>query len=60
MSIKPAFKSSVISRNKHVSPAFTIVELLITVVIIAILATITIVAYNGMQQRARASAASTA
>lgn len=39
---------------------FTIVELLIVVVIIAILAAITIVAYNGLQQRARASAASSA
>lgn len=35
---------------------FTIVELLIVVVVIAILATITIVAYNGIQQRARTSA----
>ena len=31
---------------------FTIVELLIVIVVIAILATITIVAYNGIQQRA--------
>lgn len=35
---------------------FTIVELLIVIVIIAILAAITIVAYNGIQARARASA----
>lgn len=34
---------------------FTIVELLIVIVIIAILAAITIVAYNGIQQRARDS-----
>ncbi len=34
---------------------FTIVELLIVVVIIAILAAITIVAYNGIQQRSRDS-----
>ena len=40
--------------------AFTIVELLIVVVIIAILAAITVVAYNGIQNRARASAASSA
>lgn len=38
------------------SSGFTIVELLIVVVVIAILAAITIVAYNGIQERARASA----
>lgn len=36
---------------------FTIVELLIVVVVIAILATITIVAYNGIQNRAKLAAA---
>ena len=36
---------------------FTIVELLIVVVVIAILAAITIVSYNGIQNRAKASAA---
>ena len=36
---------------------FTIVELLIVIVVIAILAAIVIVAYNGVQQRARSSAA---
>lgn len=35
---------------------FTIVELLIVIVVIAILAAITIVAYNGIQQRARDNA----
>lgn len=40
--------------------AFTIVELLIVIVVIGILAAITIVAYNGIQNRARASAASSA
>lgn len=44
------------SRNK----GFTIVELLIVVVVIAILAAITIVAYNGIQNRAKASAAQSA
>ena len=39
---------------------FTIVELLIVIVVIAILAAITIVAYNGIQDRAKASAASSA
>lgn len=39
---------------------FTIVELLIVVVVIAILATITIVAYNGIQQRAKSSAVAAA
>ena len=33
--------------------AFTIVELLIVIVVIAILASITVVAYNGIQQRAK-------
>jgi len=41
--------------QKH--KGFTIVELLIVVVVIAILAAITIVAYNGITQRAKASAA---
>jgi prepilin-type N-terminal cleavage/methylation domain-containing protein len=36
---------------------FTIVELLIVIVVIGILAAITIVAYNGVQKRANASAA---
>lgn len=41
------------AKQKH--SGFTIVELLIVVVVIAILAAITIVAFNGVQQRARDS-----
>lgn len=42
---------------KHARPkGFTIVELLIVIVVIAILAAITVVAYNGSQQRARNAA----
>lgn len=35
--------------------AFTIVELLIVIVVIAILTTVTVVAYNGIQNRAKSS-----
>ena len=41
--------------SKQHSSGFTIVELLIVIVIIGILAAITIVAYNGIQDRARVS-----
>jgi type IV pilus assembly protein PilA len=41
--------------NKH-EKGFTIVELLIVIVVIGILAAITIVAYNGIQNRAKTSA----
>jgi prepilin-type N-terminal cleavage/methylation domain-containing protein len=42
---------------KQKQNGFTIVELLIVIVVIAILAAITIVAFNGVQNRAKASAA---
>ena len=45
-----------ISRQKQTG--FTIVELLIVIVVIAILAAITIVAFNGIQQRAKNQQAS--
>jgi prepilin-type N-terminal cleavage/methylation domain-containing protein len=46
--------------RKRINPGFTIVELLIVIVVIGILAAITIVAYNGIQERARASSVSSA
>jgi len=39
-------------RSLRTNDGFTIVELLIVVVVIAILASISLVAYNGIQQRA--------
>lgn len=44
---------------KQKQSGFTIVELLIVIVVIGILAAITIVAYNGFQQRARNAQVST-
>jgi general secretion pathway protein G len=41
--------------RSHRTQGFTIVELLIVIVVIAILAAISIVAYNGIQDRARES-----
>jgi len=47
-------------RSKNTQYGFTIVELLIVIVVIAILAAISIVAYNGVQNRAEASKTSSA
>lgn len=48
-------ESGQMARSGRMRHGFTIVELLIVIVVIAILAAITIVAFNGIQQRARDS-----
>lgn len=45
------------AKNRYPNSGFTIVELLIVIVVIAILAAITIVAYNGVRERAARSVA---
>lgn len=49
----PLYSKQTLHINKH---GFTIVELLIVIVVIAILAAISIVSYNGIQQRANNTA----
>ena len=46
--------------RRHTTTGFTIVELLIVIVVIAILAALTIVAFTGVQQKARQSAVTSA
>lgn len=46
--------------NRHNRHGFTIVELIVVIVVIAVLAAITIVSFNGVQQRARNTAKITA
>jgi len=48
--------ASTIFNNRRPRNGFTIVELLIVVVVIAILAAITVVSYNGIQSRAKTAA----
>jgi prepilin-type N-terminal cleavage/methylation domain-containing protein len=51
-----AVSKGIIARGRHHdNQGFTIVELLIVVVVISILATITVVGYQGLQARARDS-----
>lgn len=45
-------KSFIFSTKHRLNPGFTIVELLIVIVVIGVLAAITVVAFNGIQQRA--------
>ncbi len=45
--------------SKNIKKGFTIVELLIVIVVIGILATITVVAYQGVQNRAKTTKAVT-
>ncbi len=45
-------KQTTSSKSQKLRPGFTIVELLIVIVVIGILAAISIVAYNGIQDRA--------
>ncbi|MFZ3009777.1 MAG: type II secretion system protein [Candidatus Microsaccharimonas sp.] len=47
-------------KHKQAKTGFTIVELLIVIVVIGILAAITLVAYNGINNRAKTSAAASA
>jgi len=47
--------SKIVALHKNLRRGFTIVELLIVIVVIAILAAISIVAYNGIQARAENS-----
>jgi len=55
--VTPLLYLAVMKKWAKKQSGFTIVELLIVVVVIAILAAITIVAYNGIQNRAKQSAA---
>lgn len=45
-------------KNRQASRGFTIVELLVVTVVIAVLAAIIVISYNGIQDRARSSRAS--
>lgn len=55
----PCYSETMRGFTKRLSPGFTIVELLVVIVVIAILASISVVSYNGITTRAKATQVAT-